>query len=173
MAFTFCTGCGKQLDDENRFCPHCGQKRKIYFDQGVNEEGGFDGQQYGNSQQYGNPQQYGEENRYGQPYGENERGDNPYGQRGQYNPQYRPQYNPDQAQRDGGYLGGQLPPLKPIAPQRPLNIGLMVFSIVNLVMGMCCCFGLCFGIPGLIFTLMNRSAETDAEAKSIKRLLLL
>lgn len=48
---------------------------------------------------------------------------------------------------------------------RPLNTGMLVFSIINIFLGLCGCVGLMFGISALVLTLLGRNANTDAEAE--------
>lgn len=103
-------------------------------------------------------------NPYGQnPYGQNPYGQNPYGQNqnpyGQ-NPYGQNPYNPY------GNLYR-----RPTQPKRPMSTGLMVFSILNIVFG-CFCFGMLFGIIGLVLCVNAQNAQSDREEVSKKKLSL-
>ena len=52
-----------------------------------------------------------------------------------------------------------------------MSTGLMVFSILNIVFG-CCCFGMVFGIIGLILTINAQNALTDRDEIVKKKLAL-
>ena len=100
---------------------------------------------------------------YASPYGNNPNAAaNPYGN----------------ANANGGYNGGNGAPYNPSPYQntgrnpsnpRTLNIGALVFSIINLVVFSCCCTGVIFGVAGIIFTVMAKNALTDEdEARYVK-----
>ena len=55
--------------------------------------------------------------------------------------------------------------------KRPMSTGLMVFSILNIVFG-CCCFGMVFGIIGLVFALQAQNATSDIDEIRKKKLSL-
>ena len=255
MAFTFCTNCGKRLDESVDKCPYCGHpkgaERTFYSsennvdpennaqnpnanEQNVHsdESGGQDNGQNPNNPYGQNPNNpygqnpnnpygqnpnnpygqnpnnpygqnpnnpYGQNpnNPYGQnpnnPYGQNpnnpygQNPNNPYGQNpnnpyGQnpnnpygQNPNNPYGRNPNNPYGQGNYTpppyGGQF--RRPQTQQRPLSVGLLVFSIINIVSG-CCCVGSIFGIISLIFTLSARDAATDEdEIKKKKTALVL
>ena len=229
MAFTFCTNCGKRLDESADKCPYCGHpkgaERTFYSSapgenngtsgtNGTNGANGINGgsENPGTGNQNPNPNNpygqnpnnpygqnpnnpygqnpnnpYGQNpnNPYGQnpnnPYGQNpnnpygQNPNNPYGQNpnnpyGQnpnnpygQNPNNPYGRNPNNPYGQGTYTpppyGGQF--RRP--QQRPMSIGLLVFSIINIVMGSCCCVGSIFGILGIIFTVGARDCATDEE----------
>ena len=192
MAFTFCTNCGERLDESVEKCPHCGQVKgadiPLYNDssrynryepnkdQGNNPSGsGYNnGNSYNPNEGFGkkdnDEEGFGDEdspysqnpfgqnpNRYGQsPYGQNPYGQNPYGQ----NPNGQNPYG------QGPFPPFGRPPFGSM--QRQISIGLLIFSIINIVFG-CCCTGTILGVMGLIFTVKARDAQTDESEKSQKR----
>lgn len=114
---------------------------------------------------------YGQQPPYGQngnnPYGQN--GQNPYGQGGPWQGPYgrngdpygRPPYN-------GGFGGYQ--PWQPREKRKP-SIGLIIFSVINILLGSCCA-GSIFGIIGLIFAITARDAATEEEEIRRKKISL-
>lgn len=108
---------------------------------------------YGQSPYGQNQNPYGQnQNPYGQnqnPYGQSPYGQNPYGQNSPYGNLYR----------------------RPVQQKRPMSTGLMVFSILNIVFG-CCCFGMVFGIIGLVLAIQAQSVQSDREEIVKKKLSL-
>ena len=51
-----------------------------------------------------------------------------------------------------------------------MNIGLLVFSIINLILGCCSCTGFIFGGAGLAFVMMAKSAKTDGDAENYNKI---
>ena len=51
----------------------------------------------------------------------------------------------------------------PVQQNRPINVGLMVFSIINTLIGCCTCSGLIFGIAAMVFTVLAKNQPTDEE----------
>ena len=97
-------------------------------------------------------------NPYSNPYTNNPYGGAPYG----YNPgapngynQYGVPYNPNAV---------------PKQPEKPMNIGLLVFSIINLILGCCSCTGFIFGGAGLAFTMMAKNAKTDGDTENYNKI---
>ena len=193
MAFTFCTNCGEKIDDNEKVCPHCGHPkgadRSYRYGQewygntenknDNNNNNGGSGEQ-NNGQQNQNPygqNPYGQNGQYGgqyqPPFGNNgntggsQYGQNPYGQNGQYGGGYN----------NGGYNGqyqppfGQQTPWRQPQPQRQTSVGLVIFSVINIIFG-CCCIGMVFGIIGLVFALNARNAQTDEEEARRKKISL-
>ena len=162
MAFTFCTNCGEKIDDSEARCPHCGHVRgqDRSYNYGPETSGAFNSN----------------ENRQGNGYnGEN--GSRPwrtpdsdynqggYNQGGYSQGGYNPNgYNPN------GY--GQPPFYRPpfyMQPKRPISVGLLIFSIINMVFGCCCMVGMVFGIIGLVLTITARTAPTEAQEINKKK----
>jgi len=117
---------------------------------------------YGQDQRPYQTPPYGQ-NPYGQdqnPYGQNPYGQNPYGQ----NP-YGQNQNPYGQDPFGGLYK------RPVQQKRPLSTGLMVYSILNIVFG-CCCFGMIFGIIGLMLAFKAQNSLTDREEVGKKKLSL-
>ena len=96
----------------------------------------------------------------GNPYGganyNAPNGSNPYAPNG-VNP-YGVPYNPNAPQ---------------MQPQRTLNIGMLVFSIINIILGCCGCTGIIFGGAGLAFTMMAKNAKTDGDAANYNKIALI
>jgi len=91
-------------------------------------------------------------------------GSNPYG---------GANYNaPNGSNPYGGAPGGNPYINNQMKPTRPVNIGMLVFSIINLIIGFCTCTGFIFGGAGLAFTLMAKSAQRDEDAKRNDRVAL-
>ncbi len=194
MAFTFCTNCGNKIEDGVEKCPYCGHikgsERTYGYApaepsrpqapreneggqgnypnngqpgnsgnnvNGQNGEGGYQapsqnpyGGQYGNP--YGN--QYGGQpsgDPYGNPYGQNQR---PYGQQYPYG-----------MPPPGGYY-------RPVQ-DRPMSVGLLIFSIINIIFGCCCSVGFVFGIIALVYTINARQSPTDEEEIRRKKIALI
>ncbi len=183
MAFTYCTNCGKKIDDSVEKCPYCGQPKGAdrvygYEDENFGRGAGADG----GSDRGGNPWESG--NSYGQqgqnPYGNNgspygQQGQNPYGNNG--NPYGQQRQNPyggnpwegGQGPYGGGYgqNGGPWQPRE----KRKLSVGLLVFSIINILLGTCCA-GSIFGIIGLVFCITARDAVSEEEEIRRKKISL-
>ena len=153
--------------------------------------------QTNNTQPYGNP--YANQNNGAQPYG-NPYVNNPYGNVGNNGGNYRVGTTPYVGGPNTGNNGGanceapfgthqQAPnpsapngynaygfPCNPNAvmqPQRNLNIGLLVFSIINILLGCCSCTGLIFGGAGLAFTMMAKNAKTDGDEASYRQIAMI
>ena len=191
MAFTYCTNCGEKFDDSEQKCPHCGHRRgdpvsfseeKGAFDQGQNSGQGVNGQQprsggygsdYGNGNQenqnsgQGNGQKLWRTDDGNNPggynqsgYGQDNYGQNGYGQgnhggyggnQGGYNPNG---YGSDPNRRD--YRQNTTP------ASRSINVGQLVFSIINILLGSCC-IGSILGIIALVFTAQAAGATDRYE----------
>ena len=117
--------------------------------------------QYG---QNGNPYNGGQ-NQYGQSGGQ---GGNPYGNGQGRNP-WENNSGPWQNPNGGPYYGGNAP-WQP-RERRNLSVGLIVFSIINILLGTCCA-GSIFGIIGLVFAITARDAATEEEEIRRKKISL-
>ncbi len=172
MPFTFCTNCGKQIDESLEKCPYCGhikgsenytygdaaepeKKPQNTSSDGNNRNGQPSNDPYGNNNPYGQQgnDPYGNNNPYGQP------GNNPYGNNNPYGQGQHPNWIPN------------VNMYRPV-PDRPLSSGLLIFSIINIVFGCCCTVGFIFGIIALMFTLNARQAPTDNEEIRRKKIAL-
>ena len=109
------------------------------------------------------------------PYGQN---GNPYGNGQSRNPwegsggpygQGGPWQNPNGGMGGGPYYGGNAP-WQP-RERRNLSVGLIVFSIINILLGTCCA-GSIFGIIGLVFAITARDAATEEEEIRRKKISL-
>ena len=130
---------------------------------GNNQYGNHYGGTPNGNNQYGNP--YGGtpngNSQYGNPYGGTPNGNNqygnPYGGTPNGNNQYGNPYGGNGTQRS-----------------RTLNLGMLIFSIINIVLGCCSCVGIIFGGAGVAFTLMAQNAQLDEdEERYIKIALVL
>ena len=54
-----------------------------------------------------------------------------------------------------------------------MNTGMLVFSIINIVLGCCCGPMFIFGIAALIFTVIAKSATTDKTAENYNKVALI
>ena len=161
MAFTFCTNCGEKIDDSEARCPHCGhvrgQERRYTY--GPETSGAFNSNE--SRQENGACGDNGSRPWRTPDGGYNPGGYNPNGfNQGGYNPNG---YNPN------GY--GQPPFNRPpyVQPKRPISVGLLIFSIINIVFGCCCMVGMVFGIIGLVLTITAQSAPTEAQEINKKK----
>ena len=147
-----------------------------------NNPNGYGQNGYGQGSQGGyNPNGYGQ-NGYGQGsqggYNPNGYGQNGYGQGSQdgYNPNGYGQggynqgnqggYNPNGYGQDGYGQFGQGGGYGNTPQKRPLNIGQLVFSIINIVLGSCCGIGFILGIISLVLTITATNARDDYDASS-------
>ena len=73
---------------------------------------------------------------------------------------YGSNYNPNNGNPYGSYYGNNYQN----KPSRPFNMAILVFSIINLVLGCCSCSGLVFGGGALWMAFMAKKAPTDEEA---------
>ena len=85
---------------------------------------------------------------YNAPYGQNPGAPNGYNQ-------YGVPYNPN---------------VVPKPPKKEINIGLLVFSIINLILGCCSCTGFIFGGAGLAFAMMAKNAKTDGDTENYNKI---
>ena len=85
---------------------------------------------------------------YNAPYGQNPGAPNGYNQ-------YGVPYNPNAV---------------PQPPKKEINIGLLVFSIINLILGCCSCTGFIFGGAGLAFAMMAKNAKTDGDTENYNKI---
>ena len=53
---------------------------------------------------------------------------------------------------------------------RPLNIGMLIFSIVNILVGCCGYTGVLFGIIGIVLVVVAKNASTDIEAMKYNKI---
>ena len=171
MAFTYCENCGEKIDDNGKFCPHCGHSKNgaqgahqstpnggAYTD-GCSSNGqnpyGNGQNQYGGQSPYGNQGGYGNQNPYGQnPYGQNpygngqnQYGQNPYGQNPYGNGQQQPPYGSYPPYGNQPYNGGQ---------PKKANTGVVIFSVVVMV-----CFSMLFGIIALMMAMKAPNEPTE------------
>lgn len=156
MAFTFCTNCGEKIDDSEVKCPHCGHVRgqERSYNYGPETSGTFNNNE--NRQENGG--RYDDSSRPWRTPGSG------YNQGG-YNPNG---YNPN------GY--GEPPFNRPpfyVQPKRPISVGLLIFSIINIVFGCCCMVGMVFGIIGLVLTITAQTAPTEAQEINKKKTALI
>lgn len=165
------------------------QKNPWENNQNKGEQGGnsFENQNSGSGQnnQNENPYEGGSgqnQNPYGNgqgPYGQNgnQWGQNPYGQRnpwegGQGGWNNGP-YGGDPYNNNGPYgqnFGGGYQPWQP-RERKKLSVGLVIFSVINILLGTCCA-GSIFGIIGLIFAVTARDAASEAEELRRKKISL-
>ncbi len=167
--------------------PRGGAQNGGPWESGQNSNGGnanpWEGgqNQHGQSRgsQGGNPWENNGQNPYGQSGG---RGGNPwengggsYGQNGEpWNGEQNrygggPWQSPREPYGNGqGYGGYQ--PWQP-REKRKISVGLLVFSIINILLGTCCA-GSIFGIIGLVFAITARDAATEAEEIRRKKISL-
>lgn len=183
MAFTYCTNCGEKIDDSEVRCPHCGhvrgQERSYTYGQEASGSS-QNGYNQGGYNQNGYNQNGYNQNGYNQNgYNQNGYNQNGYNQggynQGGYNQNGYNQngYNPNGYNGGGFDPNGYYPNGQPQPPQkRPLNVGGLVFSILNIVFG-CCGVSMIFGIIGLVFTIMAQNAPTDKEAEDKSRIALI
>lgn len=168
MAFTYCTNCGEKIDMSEGKCPHCGQR--------IGEEHSYGREEYSD-------RKWNEERANEAPRGEYypPENDGEYGQRGS---DPRGQYNGGQRGPDprGQYNGGPNvpPPMRqPLyrAPmpqkKRPISVGLVIFSIINIVFSCCAFTSLLFGIIALVYTIGAQNARSDEEEVSKKKIALI
>lgn len=112
-----------------------------------------------------NPWENNGQNQYGQGGGQ---GGNPYGNGQGRNP-WENNSGPWQNPNGGPYYGGNAP-WQP-RERRNLSVGLIVFSIINILLGTCCA-GSIFGIIGLVFAITARDAATEEEEIRRKKISL-
>ncbi len=120
-------------------------------------------------------------NPYYNPYGNNPygggnynapNGSNPYSG-GNYNAPnggnpYAP--NPNAPNGYNKYGVPYNPNATPQQPKKEMNIGLLVFSIINLILGCCSCTGFIFGGAGLAFVMMAKNAKTDGDTDNYNKI---
>ena len=145
MAFTYCTNCGEKIDMSEGKCPHCGQT--------IGNDREYDRSEY--TRQSSAPYE--------------SKSEDESAQRGQYFP-------PDEAH--GG--GDRIPPMwqtffgAPVPPKkRPISIGLLILSIVNIVFSCCTMTTLIFGVIGLVYTVGAQNAKSESEEVSKKKIALI
>ena len=106
------------------------------------------------------------ENNYGSPNNYNPYGgsgydpvvnNNPYGGSNYGSPNGGNQYS-------GGAQGNPYVNYQaPVQQNRPVNVGLMIFSIINTLIGCCTCSNLIFGIAALVFAILAKNQPTDED----------
>ncbi len=154
MAFTYCTNCGEKIDMSEARCPHCGYMRaqsSAYAPEMHTERP--DAGEYNGGAPYGrSPYGQGQEP-YGQgsPYGQS-----PYGQGG---------HSP--------YSGNPMYRVPMHRQKRPISVGLLIFSIVNIVLGLVLTTPSIFGIMALVYTVGAQNAASEAEAVAKKKTALI
>ncbi len=170
----FCENCGMQLNPDDEKCPSCGAATGVSARTESTESAGIEYEK-SNTQvnNQGNAQQG-----YRPPYTPNGQGYNggynqyrrPY-QTPTYNQYSNPYSNPyDQYNNgQGGYPNGYFMPPK----QRTISVGLIIFSIINIVFGCCNTIGLICGIIALVMTIQAKSAVTDQDEASKKKTALI
>ncbi len=152
MAFTFCTNCGNKIEDGVIKCPYCGHIK-----------GSERSYTYGKAPTEPKPQA---DEQPSDPYGQN-----PY--TSNQDPYSNNPYGNSQAPSDPSPYGGT--PSGGFYRQvndRPMSIGLLIFSIINIVFGCCCSIGCVFGIIALVYTLNARQAPDDNEEIRRKKIAL-
>ncbi len=194
MAFTFCTNCGNKIEDGVEKCPYCGhikgsERSYIYtqaetkpspMPQTENQENN-DQPKDPQTEPYGNP--YADDQKNPNPYGGNGQSQNPYGnpyggsRQSPYGNPYvgNGQNNGSPNRNNGQYPYGMPSPggfYRPVQ-DRPVSVGLLIFSIINIIFGCCCSVGFVFGIIALVYTLNARQAPNDAEEIRRKKIALI
>ena len=110
-------------------------------------------------------------NPYSNPYGganyNAPNGNTPYGG-GNYNAPYG--QNPGAPNGYNQYGVPYNPNVVPQPPKKEINIGLLVFSIINLILGCCSCTGFIFGGAGLAFAMMAKNAKTDGDTENYNKI---
>ncbi len=194
MAFTYCTNCGEKIDESLDRCPYCNHPK------GADRSHGYESEKFGKNEnetsedrKNGNPwerkyEQNGDQSREsGDKFGDGQdsQNGNPYG-----NGQNRDPFGNSQSGRSGNLwengknqdpygnpydrqydpYGGERGPWQP-RQKRKLSIGLLVFSIINIISGTCCA-GSIFGIIGLFFAVTARDAMSEAEELRRKKISL-
>lgn len=171
----FCENCGTQLNLDDEKCPSCGAPTGVTVQPERTEQTGV---QYEKSNAQENNQGNAQVG-YRPPYNQNGQGYN--GGYNQYQRPYRtPPYNQNNnpysnpyanqySNGQGGYPGGYFMPPK----QRTISVGLIIFSIINIVFGCCNTIGLICGIIALVMTIQAKSAVTDQDEASKKKTALI
>ena len=189
MAIIYCAKCGERFDSSLPKCPTCGwipqgfnnnaafgvknsedEPNENGSDNPKNPFGGQDGNDRNNPNGYGQGSQGGyNPNGYGQGgYNQGSQGGynpNGYGQGG-YNQGNQGGYNPNGYGQNGYGQFGQGMGYGNTPQKRPLNIGQLVFSIINIVLGSCCGIGFILGIISLVLTITATNARDDYDASS-------
>ena len=159
MAFTFCENCGEKIDIADTKCPYCGYVRGSNNDdrepsrdrRDRDERNGSDSyDSYDSRRQYDDGDQLWRTPREGE--------------QGQYIPPYRrPEPNP--------YTRQYAPP-RPRA-RRPVSVGMIVYSAINMFFGLFFIVGLIFGSLALAQTISAQRARTDDEETAKKKTALI
>ena len=139
MAFVYCEKCGQKFSDEFPRCPYCGHVRGSgsYGQCGKDDAGEI--RKNCSGQNYYENGCHNQNNPYGQnPYGEYRYGNTPDGQ---------------------NYYGNNYNPYGTYYKRRQINVGQLVFSIINIITGI----GLIFGVIALIMTCFAVDAKDDNE----------
>lgn len=150
----YCKKCGNPLPDESKFCNECGasvnENSENPNTNGQNDPNGRHQQQ--NRDNANGQNGYDPHNTQGSPYGQS--GYPPYGQNG-YSPYGQNGYPP--------YGQNPYDPYNPYhqPKQRSLNVGMLVFSIINFVVA-----GIAAIWP-LLLTLNARKASSDYEEQAL------
>lgn len=50
-------------------------------------------------------------------------------------------------------------------PVREINVAMLIWSIVNIILGSCTCAPFILGVIGIVFTILAKDAATDEKAK--------
>lgn len=169
MAFTYCSNCGEKIDITNDKCPYCGHRLGGDYSYGNENSSpnGFDGERGGFSDFDGNGSNFNGNGSNGEaPHNEY------YPPRNEYTPphnEYRPPY--------GGQGNGQNPmwrtPFDAPRKKRPISVGLVIFSIINIVFSCCTMTSFIFGIIALIYTVKAQNAKSDDEEIAKKKTALI
>ena len=141
----FCSNCGKQLYPNEDRCPACGMYIAEERRENVNNENNHSGSYQNGGQNYNGGQGY-NNNAYNGGQNYNNGG---YNNGGYNNGGYAPNY--------------YVPPQTPV--KRPLNVGLLIFSIANIFLG-CCGIGMILGIAALVVTINATNSQTDVDERS-------
>lgn len=188
MAFTYCTNCGEKIDDTVEKCPHCNHPKgvdRVYgytsesYGKGENsaENNGQRQSQNGSSFENGDSG-YGQGQKKPWENGDSRYGSNGYGQGNGYGQSGQNGFGQNKNPWEGGNNYGQGGPWQapygsPWQPRekRRLSVGLVVFSVINILLGTCCA-GSIFGIIGLVFAIIARDATTEMEEIRRKKISL-
>ncbi len=164
MAFTYCTNCGEKIDMSVGKCPHCGQKigedysygreeyarRRIEDIRGDNTDRDSQQGRSGIGGEYYPPKEQGENRQGGfdpRAHGNGGRGDIP--------PMWQPMWRAPMPQR-----------------KRPISIGLVIFSVINIIFSCCTFSTLIFGVIALVYVIGAQNAKSYEEEVAKKKIAL-
>jgi hypothetical protein len=155
----FCSNCGKQLYPNEDRCPSCGMYIEEERRESSNNENNSSSNYQNGGQNYNNNGGYNGGYNGGPSYNNGSYNNGSYNNSGYNNSGYN-----NGGYNNGGYAPGYyVPPQTPV--KRPLNVGLLIFSIINIIIG-CCGLGTILGIVALVVTINATNSQTDADEKS-------